>query len=62
MGSPMSTTRRGKQQQNSIRLDTLNTEAARAVEAARRPGGVSVVDARGTVRFQLSIPSTPLPK
>jgi hypothetical protein len=57
----MPTIRRGKQQR-SIRLDMLNTEARRAVEAARRPGGVSVVDAHGTVRFQLSIPSTPLPK
>jgi hypothetical protein len=35
---------------------------SRAIAAARKPGGVLVVDGHGNTRFHMSIPHTALPE
>jgi hypothetical protein len=47
---------------SSVSIKTLKLDATKVILAARRPGGVRVVDDNGKLRFRLSIPSTPLPE
>lgn len=53
---------RAKRKLESIKLETLETDAPKAIRAARQRGGVRVVDSLGVELFRLSIPSTPLPE
>ena len=46
----------------SFAIKTLKLDATKAIQAARQPGGVRVVDDNGKLRFRLSLPSTPLPE
>jgi hypothetical protein len=54
--------RRPKQPPATVRLEALKSDGATVTNAAKQPGGVRVVDARGTEVFRLSIPTTPLPE
>lgn len=45
----------------TVTLKQLETHPARVAAAARRPGGVSVVDDSGRVQFKLSMPVDPIP-
>jgi hypothetical protein len=53
---------RAKRKLESISLDTLKSDGATAIRAARQRGGVRVVNSVGVELFRLSIPSTPLPE
>jgi len=41
-------------------IDEFDRDLPRALAAARKPGGVLVVDADGKTRFHMSIPHTTL--
>jgi hypothetical protein len=43
-----------------ITIDEFDRDLPRALAAARKPGGVRVVDAEGNTRFHMSIPHTTL--
>jgi hypothetical protein len=54
-------TRRSKQRlPKTVRIEELRTDPDRVAVAARRKGGVRVVDAAGVERFTLWIPHTSL--
>ena len=53
-------TRRTKQRR--ITIDQFDRDMSGAIAAARKPGGVLVVDAEGNTRFHMSIPHTALPE
>jgi hypothetical protein len=52
---------RAKPSAPQVTLTDLQTEPSRVVRAARRAGGVSVVDDSGQTLFNLSMPVDPLP-
>ena len=45
----------------TVTLQQLETEPGRVAAAARRAGGVDVVDANGRLQFKLSMPVDRLP-
>jgi len=53
-------TRRAKPRR--VTLDEFDRDLPRVLVAARKPGGVVVVDADGNTRFHLSIPHAALPE
>jgi len=53
-----SRTRRPKPRR--ITIDEFDRDLPRAIAAARKPGGVLVVDAEGNTRFHMKIPHTTL--
>jgi hypothetical protein len=53
-------TRRAKQRR--VTLDEFDRDLPRVLVAARKAGGVVVVDADGNTRFHLSIPHAALPE
>ncbi len=56
----MSTRRPKPRLPKTVRIDELKTDPDRVAVAARREGGVRVVDAAGVERFTLWIPHTTL--
>jgi hypothetical protein len=45
-----------------ITIDEFDRDLPRAIAAARKPGGVLVVDGDGNTRFHMKIPHTALPE
>ena len=48
--------------QRTITIGQFDRDVLGALAAARKPGGVVVVDDDGNVRFRMSIPHTALPE
>jgi hypothetical protein len=45
-----------------LTIDEFDRDLPRAIAAARKPGGLLVVDADGNTRFLMKIPHTALPE
>lgn len=58
----MAKTQTKKAKQRQVTLDEFDRDLPSVLVAARKPGGVVVVDADGITRFHLSIPHTALPE
>ena len=57
----MAKARTRRAQPRRITIEEFDRDLSRAIAAARKPGGVLVVDAEGNTRFHMSIPHTSLP-
>ena len=62
LGLSMAKTRTRKPKLRTITIDQFDRDMLGALAAARKPGGVVVVDAHGNVRFRMTIPHTALPE
>jgi len=58
----MARARTRKPKQRTITIEQFDRDMLAALAAARKPGGVVIIDADGNVRFRMSIPHTELPE
>jgi len=54
-------TRKRKPRPQQMTVEQFDRDRKKAIAAARKPGGLLVVDSDGKVRFHMSIPCEPLP-
>lgn len=58
LNSTMSKARKQRSKRRQITIEEFDRDISRAIAAARKPGGVDVVDAKGKLRFFMIIPQT----
>jgi hypothetical protein len=58
----MMKTRKKQPKQRQITIEEFDRDMPRAMAAARKPGGVLVVDAHGKLRFHLIVPQGVAPE
>lgn len=54
-------TRKRKPRPRRMTLEQFDRDRKRAIAAARKPGGLLVVDSDGNVRFRMAIPCYAIP-
>ena len=58
----MAKARARRPKQRTITIEQFDHDVLGALAAARKPGGVVIVDGDGNVRFRMNIPHTALPE
>ena len=61
LNSTMAKARKRQPKRRQITIEEFDRYPSRAIAAARKPGGVRVVDAHGKLRFHMTIPHADLP-